>query len=150
MSVRTFVVPFYYGSGSDFLACYGSGSASQKGTVPTVPVPQRWQKAFNHTCKHAKTGKQDGPCTLVAHAAGTAPSTSISLPEGELWLLLWWPTLHCCRGWDPPCSLHYTCTTKQLISLSCYRGGKLYPGNGKQFVNCLCNRELWIPECPFT
>ncbi len=47
--------PFYYGSGSgsgtvinygsgfDFLARYGSGSASQKVTVPTVPglVPQR-------------------------------------------------------------------------------------------------------------
>jgi hypothetical protein len=31
-----------YGSGSDFLTCYGSGSTSQKVTVPTVPVPQRW------------------------------------------------------------------------------------------------------------
>jgi hypothetical protein len=32
-----------YGSGSDFLTSYGSGSTSQKvtGTVPTVPVPQR-------------------------------------------------------------------------------------------------------------
>jgi hypothetical protein len=49
------VIPFYYGSGtvinyrsgSDFLARYGSGSgsASQKVTVPTVPVPQRWCKA---------------------------------------------------------------------------------------------------------
>jgi hypothetical protein len=29
------------GSGSDFLARYGSGSASQKVTVPTVLVPQR-------------------------------------------------------------------------------------------------------------
>jgi hypothetical protein len=32
-----------YGSGSDFLtsygSCYGSGSTSQKVTVPTVPVP---------------------------------------------------------------------------------------------------------------
>jgi hypothetical protein len=28
-----------YGSGSDFLTCYGSGSTSQKVTVPTVPVP---------------------------------------------------------------------------------------------------------------
>jgi hypothetical protein len=49
--VRTFVVPFYYGSGtkisygygsgSDFLTSYGSGSDStrQKVTVP-VPVPQ--------------------------------------------------------------------------------------------------------------
>jgi hypothetical protein len=55
VSVRTLVIPFYYGSGtssgsgtvincgsgSDFLARYGSGSASQKVTVPTVPVPQR-------------------------------------------------------------------------------------------------------------
>jgi hypothetical protein len=33
-----------YGSGSDFLTSYGSGSSStsQKVTVPTVPVPQRW------------------------------------------------------------------------------------------------------------
>jgi hypothetical protein len=29
------------GSGSDFLTSYGSGSTSQKVTVPTVPVPQR-------------------------------------------------------------------------------------------------------------
>ncbi len=48
------MIPFYYGSGSssgteinygsgsDFLARYGSGSASQKVTVPTVPVSQRW------------------------------------------------------------------------------------------------------------
>ncbi len=27
-------------SGSDFLTSYGSGSTSQKVTVPTVPVPQ--------------------------------------------------------------------------------------------------------------
>jgi hypothetical protein len=48
--VRTFVIPFYYGSGtvtsygsgSDFFTSYGSGSGStrQKVTVPTVPVPQ--------------------------------------------------------------------------------------------------------------
>ncbi len=30
-----------YGSGFEFLTCYGSGSTSQKVTVPTVPVPQR-------------------------------------------------------------------------------------------------------------
>jgi hypothetical protein len=29
-----------YGFGSDFLTSYGSGSASQKVTVPMVPVPQ--------------------------------------------------------------------------------------------------------------
>ncbi len=44
VSVKTFVIPLYYGSGSgsDFLARYGSGSGtvSQKVTVP-VPVPQR-------------------------------------------------------------------------------------------------------------
>jgi hypothetical protein len=28
-----------YGSGSDFLKSYGSGSTRQKVTVPTVPVP---------------------------------------------------------------------------------------------------------------
>ncbi len=31
-----------YGSGSDFSTSYGSGSTSQKVTVPTVPVPQHW------------------------------------------------------------------------------------------------------------
>ncbi len=35
-----------YGSGSDFFTSYGSGSTSQKVTVPTVPVPvpvpQHW------------------------------------------------------------------------------------------------------------
>jgi hypothetical protein len=39
-----------YGSGSDFLTSYssGSGSTSQKVTVPTlpVPVPQRWYKGL--------------------------------------------------------------------------------------------------------
>jgi hypothetical protein len=46
VSVRTLVIPFYYGSSSDFLACYGSGSgsATQKVTVP-VSVPQRWYHA---------------------------------------------------------------------------------------------------------
>jgi hypothetical protein len=47
VSVRTFVILFYYGSGtvinygssSDFLTSYGSGSTWQKVTVPTVPVP---------------------------------------------------------------------------------------------------------------
>jgi hypothetical protein len=31
-----------YGSDSDFLTSYGSGSTSQKVTFLTVPVPQRW------------------------------------------------------------------------------------------------------------
>ncbi len=33
-----------YGSGSDFLTSFGSGSVStsKKVTVPTVPVPQLW------------------------------------------------------------------------------------------------------------
>ncbi len=33
-----------YGSGSDFLTSYssGSGSTGQKVTVPNVPVPQHW------------------------------------------------------------------------------------------------------------
>jgi hypothetical protein len=39
-----------YGSGSDFLTCYGSGSCStsQEVTVP-VPVPQRWPETRNST-----------------------------------------------------------------------------------------------------
>ncbi len=46
--VRTFVITFYYdsgtvinyGSGSNFLTSSGSGSTRQKVPVPTVPVPQ--------------------------------------------------------------------------------------------------------------
>ncbi len=37
-----------YDSGFDFLTSYGSGSTSQKVTVP-VPVPQRWQKRRTHS-----------------------------------------------------------------------------------------------------
>jgi hypothetical protein len=38
------VINYSSGPGSDFLTSYGSGSTSQKVTVPTVPVPvpQRW------------------------------------------------------------------------------------------------------------
>ncbi len=38
------VINYGSGSGSDFLTSYGSGSTSQKVTVPTVPVPvpQHW------------------------------------------------------------------------------------------------------------
>ncbi len=32
-------VTIFYGSGSDFLTSYGSGSTQQKVMVPTVPVP---------------------------------------------------------------------------------------------------------------
>ncbi len=47
-----------YGSGSDFLTSYGSGygsgSTSQKVTVPTVPVPQ-----------HCWRGPQTKSCTRI-------------------------------------------------------------------------------------
>ncbi len=36
-----------YSSGSDFLTSSGSGSTSQKVTVPTLPVPQH---CLEHTC----------------------------------------------------------------------------------------------------
>ncbi len=50
MFVRTFVIPLYYssgtvinyGSGSDFLTSYGSGSGSTRKKVK-VPVPQHWK-----------------------------------------------------------------------------------------------------------
>ncbi len=35
--------------GSDLLTSYGSGSTSQKVTVPTVPVPQRWKNETKMT-----------------------------------------------------------------------------------------------------
>ncbi len=48
--VRTFVISFYYGAGSDFLTSSGSGFTRQKFTVPTVPVPvpvpQHYPQAF--------------------------------------------------------------------------------------------------------
>jgi hypothetical protein len=37
--VRTFVIPFYYGSGTVINHGSGSGSTRQKVTVPTIPVP---------------------------------------------------------------------------------------------------------------
>ncbi len=40
-----------YGSGSDFSTSYGSGSTSQKVTVPTVPVPQHWRQVLNNHSK---------------------------------------------------------------------------------------------------
>jgi hypothetical protein len=39
MFVKAFVIPFYYGSGSNFLTSYGSGSGSTRQKV-TVPVRQ--------------------------------------------------------------------------------------------------------------
>jgi hypothetical protein len=44
--VRTFVVPFYYGS----VIIYGSGSTRQKVTVPTVPVSQNWRTGNQTVC----------------------------------------------------------------------------------------------------
>ncbi len=60
---RTFVIPFCYGSGtvinygsgSDFLTSYGSGSKRQKVTVPTVPVPVP-QHCFRDCGKTASLG----------------------------------------------------------------------------------------------
>ncbi len=45
-----------YGSGSDFLTSYGSGSTSQKVTVPTVPVPvpQHWFQGPYHSSNAVK------------------------------------------------------------------------------------------------
>ncbi len=69
--MRTFVIPFYYdsgtvisngsGSGSDFLTSYGSGSGSTrpKVTVPTVPVlqhcfPERVSKDSSGKAKNSR------------------------------------------------------------------------------------------------
>ncbi len=48
---------FISSSGSDFLTSYGSGSNSQKVTVPTVPVPQHWYFDREAKKKHC-TGNQ--------------------------------------------------------------------------------------------
>ncbi len=46
--ISSFITVISYGSGSDFLTSYGSGSTSQKVTVPTVPVPvpQHWLRVL--------------------------------------------------------------------------------------------------------
>jgi hypothetical protein len=55
-----------YGSGSDFLTSYGSGygsgSTSQKVTVPTVPVPvpQHWLGSGNFDFLNPKWNSHDG------------------------------------------------------------------------------------------
>jgi hypothetical protein len=45
------------GSGSDFLTSYGSGSTSQKVTVPTVPVPQHciWYRTWKKSVLYLLT-----------------------------------------------------------------------------------------------
>ncbi len=55
-----------YSSGSDFLTSYGSGSSSQKVTVPkTVPVPQRFQQGDDSGFVAVYAGG-DGLVTAVA------------------------------------------------------------------------------------
>ncbi len=54
-----------YGSGFDFFKSYGSGSTSQKVTVPTVPVPvpQHWQQLLTNCsegeCHESRTGRRE-------------------------------------------------------------------------------------------
>jgi hypothetical protein len=52
-----------YGSGSDFLTSYGSGSTSQKVTVPTVPIPQHWIKNRKYL---AASSARDLPMPVLA------------------------------------------------------------------------------------
>jgi hypothetical protein len=53
--VRTFVIPFYYGSGTVISYGSGYGSTRPKVTVPTVPVPHgkklRFLRLRFHTAK---------------------------------------------------------------------------------------------------
>jgi hypothetical protein len=57
MSSSGLATVFNYGSGSDFLASYSSGSSSgsarQKVPVPTVPVPQHWLKRREESAVYA-------------------------------------------------------------------------------------------------
>jgi hypothetical protein len=69
MFVRTFVIPFYYGSGtvinygsgSDFLPSSGSGSGStqQKATVLTVSVPEHWARLYQKLREMNNVGARD-------------------------------------------------------------------------------------------
>ena len=51
------IINYGSGSGSDFLtsygSVYGSGSTSQKVTVPTVPVPVPVPQHCSHVCKRS-------------------------------------------------------------------------------------------------
>jgi hypothetical protein len=74
MLVRTFVIPFYYGSGTVISNGSGSGSTRQKVTVPTVPVPQHYLNG--HYLMHSKvaeiTEEDDvGVGRLAVHAHAT-------------------------------------------------------------------------------
>jgi hypothetical protein len=74
MLVRTFVIPFYYGSGTVISNGYGSGSTRQKVTVPTVLVPQHC--LYGHYLMHGKvaeiTEEDDvGVGRLAVHAHAT-------------------------------------------------------------------------------
>ncbi len=63
-----------YGSGSDFLTSYGSGygsgSTSQKVTVPTVPVPQHWSwlQCFGSRFIHFGSGSEYGSMRIQIHS----------------------------------------------------------------------------------
>ena len=69
-----------YGSGSEFSSSYGSGSATQKVTVPTVPVPQ-----LSRLTTQRKTASGSG-CTVgfrppLPHLA--LPGTVINYGSGS-------------------------------------------------------------------
>ena len=54
-----------YGSDSDFLTSYGSGSTSQKVTVPTVPVPVP-QHCINRPISSKETWTKYTPLLLLS------------------------------------------------------------------------------------
>ncbi len=62
--VRTFVITFYYGSGSNFLTSYGSGSTRQKVTIPTLPI----HNTDTHRCARLATGGRKSISTTLINA----------------------------------------------------------------------------------
>jgi hypothetical protein len=72
MKVNKYIILYLvinYGSGSDFLTSYGSGSTSQKVTVPTVPVPVP-QRCLVHAVGVVVRVTQQRVPTRAEHKAG--------------------------------------------------------------------------------
>ncbi len=70
--VKTFVIPFYYGSGTVINHGFGFGSTRQKVTVPTVPVPQHGKKTKVLLLKQAKSTYR---CMTIDHSGTNGPET---------------------------------------------------------------------------
>jgi hypothetical protein len=101
-----------YGSGSDFLTSYGSGSTSQKFTVPTVtvpvtftvtvPVPQRCLSGGQNSSGILLAGQQDFCRALVLSRLGERAGNNELLIRHRAFLQLihqLFAQVHLCRNY---------------------------------------------------